>query len=1156
MAKRKRSELKNTVTETVTVQSKNEENELEVDISGRKDESYSDGFDDEGEEDEDDDDRSDVSNHELDTANGLPTADSRKSGKMSKRKLKVSQLADDLHNLQEAIQLYKSNIFKMEIDELLTELKIDEAKTKPVDRILHKLKESIENIKDSSELLLSEAEKLVSTSGISIPFPEPRPPKDAQYRFKYEGPSDYNLAGSYMLKTIIKSPERFGIDFIVTMPKSIFHEKDFLNYRYFHKRAFYLSYIASHLKLQSDLKFEMSYELLDGDHLRPVLRLDSVKDGGEFDFHRAKCYIRIIPGIDHDMFSLTKISPARNCVRYNQDPAGSLNPTPYYNSSILSDTYYFGSTVFLHKAAKSCDRFKDAMKLGEIWLRQRGFDSSVAGGGFGPWEWGVLMATLLQGGGARGSRILSNGFSNYQLFKATLNYMASNDFTENPVNISKEPLAFDMGAFGGGPVLVNNDINLNVLYRMSVPSYRRLRHEASLTVAELDDVKGDHFDSVFLDKVDSLIYQYDLAAIIKIPSPREDKVYRDIGRVFSPSYCAYFTSKIYQVLHRGLGERASLISVKFSENSNWPLTASRPSSLGDGTFTLGLLLDPEHSERLIIHGPSAERNTDAEEFRKFWGKKSELRRFKDGSIIETVLWEPHPERSIVSQIIAYLLERHFGEGVAKSMTVAGDGIAQFFASDNDIGDSRAFANFQKNLDEFEFLRKLLIDIDDLPLRVSSVMPASPALRYASVRSPAELSIKSIHDFSDVVIELETSSKWPDDLKAVQHSKAAFLVALADSIKNIDSTILTRVGLDRDLDTIENFSYLEIMLSSGYAFRVRIQTEREAILLRNYKADQDLGRRAHRNLERNFSLTARHTTQFQTMCHRFPFLSSTVRRIKRWFYSHYLAPSVSDILIELITLYTFLKPFPWTAPASATTGFLRTLYFLAHWDWRIDPLILDVDNSLTIDDIQSIRDTFKSLRTNDPECTQTAMFVAVNYEKSGIMWTSPNPSRVIASRITALARASCEVFKTGKAIVSNDKNAVGKIFVSPLTGFDFVIHLKQMNDQPSLDTYPPRTESLCDFVGLYHDELQTIFGENVLLFRNVMKNDLIAGVWDPRILTARNWKVYLGYSTQPCTSESSHTDDKNVLVKANIGAMLREMERLGGDLVSKVVEVSK
>ncbi|KAK9248001.1 Nrap protein [Lipomyces tetrasporus] len=1143
MAKRKRSESSSMVDFALARERDIENNDLNAEESGQVDE-YSDDFD--GDNDEEGD-KSSMPESEENSANSLLAAEGLNPGKVSKKKLQVSRLADDVHNIHEAIQLYKSNIFKMEIDELLAELKIDEDKTKHVDRILHKLKVIIESIEDSPELLLPDAEEMLSKSGISIPFPDPKPPKDAQYRFKYGGPSDYNVVNCYLLKTMIKSPERFGIDVVVNMPKNIFHEKDTLNYRYFHKRAYYLAYIASYLKSQKDLLFDMSYELLDGDHLRPVLRLESVKDGGEFDFHRAKCYIRIIPGISQDVFPLSKISPSRNCVRYSQNPAESLKPTPFYNSSILNDTYFFPGTVVLHKAAKSCDGFKDAMKLGEIWLRQRGFKSSIDGGGFGSWEWGMLMAALLQGGGAKGSRSLSKGFSNYQLFKATLNYIASNDFTETPVNTSKSPLGFDKGVFGGLPVLVNNDINLNLLYRMSVSSYRRLRHEASLTVAELDDVKGDHFDSVFLDKVDSLIYQYDFASLIKFPSFRDDKTYRDIGRVFNPSYYAYFTSKVYQILHRGLGERASLISTKFSETSRWPLTSPKPSSLGDGAFTLGILLDPENSERLVIHGPSAEDKAQAEEFRKFWGRKSELRRFKDGSIIESVVWEPHSERSIVSQIVTYLLERHFGEAIAKDITFVADALAKTFAEDMELGDGSAFTKFQKNLDEFELLRKLLIDIDDLPLRVSSVMPASPELRYASIRPPTKFSIECVHEFPDVVIELETSSKWPDDLLAVQHSKAAFLLGIAESIKNVDAAISTQVGLERDLVTIENFSYLDILLPSGYAFRARIQTDRESSMLRNYSIDKDLGLRAHRNLERNFSLAARHTTEFQTMCHRFPFLSPAVRRVKKWFHSHYLSSQVDDVLIELITLSVFLKPFPWTAPANATTGFLRTLYFLAYWDWRADPLILDVDNSLTISDVQAIRDTFKSLRNNDLEYSQTAMFVAVNYARDGTTWTSPNPSKVIASRITMLARASCEVLRTGNTIVSNNKSTIGRIFVSPLKDFDFVIHLKKMDHRPCLDVkYPPY-----DYVGLYFNELQTIFNGNVLLLRNALENDVIAGVWDPSILKARNWKVYLGYSTQPSTTEVANASDNNAHVRANIMAMVREMQRLGGDLISKI-----
>ncbi|KAK9465028.1 Nrap protein [Lipomyces arxii] len=1106
-------------------------NNKEIDNLHELDEQEEEEF--EGFEDESDDNDDEI--QQKSTVNGKNT-----QGLKLKKKLKATHLADELRNIQEAVQLYKSNIFKLEIDELLKELRVDENKTKPVDKILHQIKEIVENIEPTEEMLLPEAEELISKTGISIPFPDPKPQPDVQYRFKYDKPADFNLVGQYSLKTMIKTPQKFAIDVVVTMPDQIFHDKDILNYRYFHKRAFYLAFLASSLQKNEDLSLKISYEYLDGDHLRPVLRLDPINDGTKTELHKAKCYIRIIPGITNSVFSHNKLSGSRNCIRYDQAPVDSLKPTPYYNSSILSDTQLFDNTVFLHKAAKSSDSFRDACKLGEIWLRQRGFSSSVDGGGIGAWEFSILIATLLVGGGSHGSRVLSKGFSNYQLFKATLNFISLNDFTEYAVTMGNE--AVDTEGFDGLPVLLNNAVGLNTLWKTSSYSYERLRHEASLTVKELDDIKGDHFDSVFLDRVDSIVYQYDLTASLKFSKSQSDKAYRELERVFSPSYYAYFTSKVYRVLKTGLGERAALVSVKFKESSQWDLTDRKPSLIGEPSFTIGLILNPEHSEQQVTHGPSAEDKSAADSFRNFWGSKSELRRFKDGSITESVVWTTQPDRSVVGQIMTYLIGRHLGESVAASITFVADGLNRLFMDDPQLGEGNAFGNFQKALNAFETLRKMLIDIDDLPLRVSTVMPASQILRYASIQTPAEFQVKSVHDFADVVIELETSSKWPEDLKAVQHSKAAFLLGIGKSLEAADASIIVRPGLGRDLDTIENFAHLDVLFANGYAFRVRITTEREASMLKNYKQDKDLGQRTLRKLERKLTLAARHTTEFQTLCHRFPFLSPTVRRVKKWFHSHYLSPHVDDILIELLTLTVFLRPFPWTPPANATIGFLRTLYLLAHWDWRSDPLILDIDSSLNIHEIQEIRDSFKSLRTHDPEFSQVAMFVAVNYERSGTLWTSPGPSKVIASRITALARASCEVVKSAISDKLTESAAFERIFATPLQDFDFVLHLNDLTAANSLIAYPPQADLLCDAVGLYFAELQTVFNDNVLLFRDNTSNDAIAGVWDPKVLEPKNWKVYLGYSSRP---------DKDGKVKANVQAMVREMARLGGDLVADV-----
>jgi U3 small nucleolar RNA-associated protein 22 len=53
---------------------------------------------------------------------------------------------------------------------------------------------------------------------------------------------------------------------------------------------------------------------------------------------------------------------------------------------------------------------------------------------------------------------------------------------------------------------------------------------------------------------------------------------------------------------------------------------------------VGLALDMEEARRLVDKGPPADDAQAAQQFREFWGPKAELRRFKDGRILETVVW--------------------------------------------------------------------------------------------------------------------------------------------------------------------------------------------------------------------------------------------------------------------------------------------------------------------------------------------------------------------------------------------------------------------------------------------------------------------------------------------------------------------------------------
>lgn len=79
------------------------------------------------------------------------------------------------------------------------------------------------------------------------------------------------------------------------------------------------------------------------------------------------------------------------------------------------------------------------------------------------------------------------------------------------------------------------------------------------------------------------------------------------------------------------------------------------------TITFGVLLNGEFSNGVLEKGPLA--NTpEASEFRSFWGDKTDLRRFQDGSICEAVLWPADSlaaQRSVVEQIVKYLLKRYW-----------------------------------------------------------------------------------------------------------------------------------------------------------------------------------------------------------------------------------------------------------------------------------------------------------------------------------------------------------------------------------------------------------------------------------------------------------------------------------------------------------------
>ncbi|KAI7069429.1 hypothetical protein KC352_g42713, partial [Hortaea werneckii] len=139
---------------------------------------------------------------------------------------------------------FKSNMFKLQVDELLEQIKPRRAKREEsAEQALHALKATIEKTSQRPARGIDEAEReLLMSSKVAVPFPDPRPAKDAKYKLEYAKPAHINVIGSFAMKTSSRTKDTLEVDMTVTIPQSLFQDKDYLNHRYFYKRSYYLAF--------------------------------------------------------------------------------------------------------------------------------------------------------------------------------------------------------------------------------------------------------------------------------------------------------------------------------------------------------------------------------------------------------------------------------------------------------------------------------------------------------------------------------------------------------------------------------------------------------------------------------------------------------------------------------------------------------------------------------------------------------------------------------------------------------------------------------------------------------------------------------------------------------------------------------------------------
>lgn len=276
---------------------------------------------------------------------------------------------------------------------------------------------------------------------------------------------------------------------------------------------------------------------------------------------------------------------------------------------------------------------------------------------------------------------------------------------------------------------------------MSLDLYLRIRRESSTAVQLLNEEQTNTFRCLFATKY-PLYVQVD--HIVQLPTSSIEKLQNKCAAGdlfdFRGFWLPHIQKLLFDVLRKGLSHRARALVpiVDDHPTSSWDINVKHLTK--ESQIQFGLILDSEFSFDLMDKGPQSNL-PEAEEFRRFWGSKSELRRFRDGTMTEACVWanndEPLVERRMICQrIVKHLLSHHFG--------LAEDAI-QYTANELDSAYSldRSFIDFfegPKNSEQlamnviksFDELAKQLRSLENVPLSITSVLGKSPVFRYCEL----------------------------------------------------------------------------------------------------------------------------------------------------------------------------------------------------------------------------------------------------------------------------------------------------------------------------------------------------------------------------------------------------------------------------------------
>ncbi|CAH8563492.1 unnamed protein product [Schistosoma curassoni] len=542
---------------------------------------------------------------------------------------------------------------------------------------------------------------------------------------------------------------------------------------------------------------------------------------------------------------------------------------------------------------------------------------------------------------------------------------------------------------------------------------------------------------------------------------------------------------------------------------------------------LGLKYIGQLTHAILTKGPPS--NTPAgNEFRQFWGKKSELRRV-DGDLCECVVWNGNS--NVCMQIVNFILEEklHLSSNVNVSkpwyhiLPNRLDPFISLHRRNRKV--NLVAASPLRLIRAMDKLRALLRGLNDkLPLNITGILPLSSAFRGTSVFPPVlsfPMANQSHHGIKKsyfqtvkwllrkacfpvfplyVIIHLEQSGRWPNDLDAFRHMKRLLVIRMHEllSPKGIPSHVTVNNMLDiflqglvfrivisqsKELNLIQKLSNSEIKTDNknktlsetgdGSSLSIEINSEAACWIRLNQSLPTLAGTLSgvSRTYAHVFPIACRLAKRWLSaqgypviLCpyeaeldglHNssdfFPQSEQCSSALSTWWLKDFNTSTndgrMTEVAVELLVLYASKlcdsvdsesKEANLTSIGSPVAAFLRFLDLLATYDWENAPLLVDLNEGFSVD--INKRQLALDLFNRTPRCNLPALIICTPLDATGTEWTEVGPSRGGLSDLKLLASQSRDLLRA--MLVSNAPiNDLLVIFRPVFSKTDIVLNVK-------------------------------------------------------------------------------------------------------------------